>query len=59
MFSPYLTDISINTYIMSLKMVLDNAGWSVDVDRYHICHRGMVSNSKFGLMNNSMMGSGP
>ena len=49
MFSPYLRNISINTYVGSIKPISNGSGWSVDADRYHICHGLVVGNSEFGL----------
>ena len=50
MFSPYLTNISITTYVGPLKPNSNNAGWSVDVKKYHICHSWSTWNLNLGLM---------
>ena len=50
MFSPYLTNISITTYVGLLKPNSNNAGWSVDTKKYHICHSWSMWNLNLGLM---------
>ena len=56
-FNEHHTDVSklhqqacCGTYVGPLKPNSNNAGWSVDVKKYHICHSWSTWNLNLGLM---------